>query len=61
MADIMLTRNTDKLRQEVAAHVAADAAAATRAAAKAHAAVRLRQRDLLLRLISEAPVVEARQ
>ena len=46
MTKPMLTKNTDKLRQEVAA-----------AAARADA--RLPQRDLLLRLISEAPVVEA--
>ena len=40
---------------------AVDAAAADAADAAAADAVRLRQRDLLLRLISEAPVVEAMQ
>ena len=73
MTDLMLTKNTNKLRREVAAHVdaatdaartAAWAADATGASAPegglcaARAAVRLRQRDLLLRLIVEAPVVE---
>lgn len=46
---------------DVAAWAAACSAAwspAARVAARAAAAVRLRQRDLLLRLISEAPVVE---
>ena len=38
---IMLTKNTDQLRQQVAAHVAA----------------RRRQRDTLLALISQAPVL----
>jgi len=45
---------------DAAAWAAADAAAAA-AAATARAAARLRQRDLLLRLIAEAPVVENHQ
>jgi hypothetical protein len=44
-----------------AADAAADAAAAARDAAAARAAAVLRQRDLLLRLISEAPVMEDHQ
>jgi hypothetical protein len=50
----------DAVYADAAAGAAADAAAYAAYAAAARTAVRLRQRDLLLRLISEAPVMEAR-
>lgn len=67
---MILTQNTWKLRQQVAEHVAAARAAGAAEvagntgdghAAQAHLSASRRQRDLLLRLISDAPVVGVEQ